>query len=200
MTGPVREPDGFERHLRPSAAFGPGDPRVEERQLHIVQGAVAPEEIVRLEDEADPPVAQRGAAVRRQPPGIDTLDEDAAGCRAVQEADQVHQAALSGTRRPDHRQGFPVDDLQGDVVQDRDAHVAHPEGPADRVEGDHRVGHSPSLIPRNRGGPASSAWPTTTRSPSESAPSRRATWSALDAPVVTGMARSAPAASCTQTA
>ena len=51
------EADALERDARPLAPLAPREPRVDERQLDVLEGARAGEQVEALEDEADGPVA-----------------------------------------------------------------------------------------------------------------------------------------------
>ena len=73
LVGPVRhavaQPDRAERLGRPRAALGPRDARVDERQLDVLEAVLARQQVERLEDEPDLPVADvRERVVRERRP------------------------------------------------------------------------------------------------------------------------------------
>ena len=108
--------------------FGPRFPlparqaRIDERQLDVLDGVRAREEVERLEDEADLLVADLRQLVVVHRRDLAALQVVRAGRRRVEASDQVHQGGLPGPRRTHDRDVVAALDRQrhaGQGVDDR---------------------------------------------------------------------------------
>ncbi len=120
----VTEPHPFERRLGPRAPLPARHARVQERQLDVVEGTGAAEQVELLEDEADLPVANLREGVPGQFGNRLPVDDDAPAGGGVEAADHVHEGRLAGTGRPHHGQELPAFDAHRHVVQGADRFVA----------------------------------------------------------------------------
>ncbi len=186
----LRQAHPLEAPARPRPAFGVGHVglrRVEQRQLDVLEGVGARQQVEVLEHEADLVVADLGAAVAVEVRDLDAVEHVAAGGRPVETADDVHQRRLAGAGRTHDRHELAAVDVERDAVQGahlRPAHAVDAVQVADaddrlrrverldrRLAGVARAGHGQNLGPREapacEPGPAARAVcrPMTTGSP-----------------------------------
>ena len=90
---------------------------VDQRQLDVVQGAGAREQVERLEDEADLLVADPGQLGVGQVRHALPVEPVLARRGRVEAADHVHQRALAGPGRPHDRDEFVAVDVEVDAAQ-----------------------------------------------------------------------------------
>src|SRR2546422_2369841 len=114
---PVPEPHALQRPRRLRATRLRPEPRVDERQLHVVQGGRAGEQVERLEDEADLLVADPGQLIVGQIGDLLPVEPVLAAGRRVEAADQVHERRLPRARRSHHRHVLIAPDLDADATQ-----------------------------------------------------------------------------------
>ena len=116
----------FMRSPRPTAASASSaisrrsrarDLRVDERELDVLQRGGAREQVEGLEDEADLLVADRRQLVVVHRLDRDAVEEVAAGGRAVEAADDVHQRRLAGAGRAHDRDVLAGLDDEVDAAQ-----------------------------------------------------------------------------------
>ena len=118
-------PDALE-HLR--GAFAPRPPavaRVDQRHLHVPEGAGAAEQLEGLEHEADPLVADAGQGGVAHAGGVLAVQVVPAAGHPVQAAQHVHQRALAGAGGAHDRHVLVLAQLQRHAVQRVDALDAH---------------------------------------------------------------------------
>ena len=136
----------------PTAAWHPAAARrlvVQLGQQHVLQRRAVRQQVERLEDEADPPPAQRGPVPVAQRARVQAVQQVAALGRRVEQAEQVQQRRLARAGRPGHR----------DVVARLDHQVGRAQrghrrrsrvGAGQAAELDHRPGdprrHQPLTI------------------------------------------------------
>src|SRR6267378_1615706 len=92
---PVPQPHPLERPRRPDAARGATEPRVNQRQLHVVQRGRTGKQVERLEDEADLLVADPGQLIVGQIGDLLSVEPILPCGRRVETADQVHERRFS---------------------------------------------------------------------------------------------------------
>ena len=149
MAGPSVEPDQLERQVDALLPVGPGEPRQEERQLHVLERRQDGNQIVELEDEPDVPRPPGGELRVFQ--GAERLARDphVAARGLVDAPDQVQERRLSGAAGSHERQEFSPLHLEVDPGQHRDFDLVPAVDLVDVVERDQAavrcgdaVGHS----------------------------------------------------------
>jgi len=95
VRGAVRQADAFQGQQGPPTALTPGQTRIDQRHLDILQRTEPPEQLERLKDEADTLVAQARQTAVGQAPGVVAVEAVAAAARAVETAQDIHQRALA---------------------------------------------------------------------------------------------------------
>src|SRR2546430_4277785 len=88
------EPDHVEPLARAGAPLARSQPRVEDRELDVFEGAGPGEDVDRLEDEPDLAVADPREPITREAGDVLAVDEVAAGRRRIQTAENAHEAGL----------------------------------------------------------------------------------------------------------
>ena len=106
-----------ERLLGALDALGGGRAVVDERQLHVVQGGGAGQQIEGLEDEADFLVADARKLIVVEITDQLAVQPIAALGRRIEAADEVHQRGLAGAGRSHDGDILVVADLQRDSAQ-----------------------------------------------------------------------------------
>src|SRR5262249_9905093 len=102
--------------------------RVDERELDVVQGSGARQQVEGLEDEADLLVANPRELVVVHRRDLLVVQEVAPLGRRIETADEVHQRGLARARRAHDRDVFAPFDLDGDPAKRMDLLVAHHVG------------------------------------------------------------------------
>ena len=125
--GPTASSSSCARRAR--CGGGHGLRRVEQRQLHVLEGGGAGQQVEVLEHEADLPVAQRrrggrGRSRRRPRPRGSSWPRG----RPVEQAEDVHEGRLAAARGADHGEERPRRDVEGDAAQRVDGDVAQRVG------------------------------------------------------------------------
>src|SRR5437016_10033757 len=137
---PVAQPDAGERPGGLLAPLARRLPRVDQRQLHVVERRRTRQQVEGLEDESDLLVADAGQLVIGQIAHLLPVQPVFARRGCVQAADQVHERRLARTRRPHHRDVSVLADLQAPAPHGAH-HLASPVGVARELVGqDHDVG------------------------------------------------------------
>ena len=73
---------------------------------------------MKLEDETNLLIAHRGQIEVVQLTEIAAVEQDLAGGRPVERADDIQHGAFARTRRSGNGQRFPASDFEGDPVED----------------------------------------------------------------------------------
>ena len=115
VAGPVRHADALQYLLRAAAHFRPPGAPIDQRQADILQCGQLRQQVEGLEHETDMPVPERGQLVVAKPGNIAPVEDASARCRAVQQADNVHERRLAAARRPHDRHQVARIDLQIDA-------------------------------------------------------------------------------------
>ena len=152
--------------LARSMRCGGGGSVVDERQLDVVQGSGAGEQVEGLEDEADFLVADAGELVVVQFADQLAVEPVLALGRRVEAADEVHERGFAGAGGAHDGHVLVVLDAQGDAAQGLDLLLgAHVVGAPEILDDDHvAVGRRRLLLRFNLGDRCCSV-------PSESHPS-----------------------------
>jgi hypothetical protein len=121
LVGPVvhavGQSDAVEHLGGAGPALAAADAAIDQRQRDVVPGGGAGEQVERLEDEADGPVAQPGQFGRRQGGDVAPADQQGAAGGPVQAAEQVHEGRLAGARGADDGQVVALGDGQRHPAQ-----------------------------------------------------------------------------------
>ena len=110
---------------------------VDQGKGDIFQRARTAEQVELLEDETHHPVAHGGQLGLAEAGHVASIDLVDAGIGYVQQAENMHQRGLAGTRRPDDGHVLALLDRQRDSVQRANFHRAHLVGLADVFDPDH---------------------------------------------------------------
>src|SRR5690606_27205537 len=155
LVGPVRhavaEADGLERLGGAAPPLPPRHPRVDQRELDVLQARLPRQQVEGLEDEPDPAVAHVGEAVVREAADVLAVEDVAAAGGGVEAADDVHERALPRAARPHDGDVLPPLHLDGEPaegVDERRAHLVrlpHPLDLDDRAAGP-AVARGPSSV------------------------------------------------------
>src|SRR5438477_9575733 len=137
---PVAQPDPGERLGGVLAPLAGGLPRIDQRQLHIVERRRPRQQVERLEHESDLLVADAGQLVIRQVARLLPIQPVFARARRVEAADQVHQRRLARTRRPHHGDVLVLADLEAHAAQRAHHFAPHVVVAREPVGQDHDVG------------------------------------------------------------
>src|SRR5947207_3000540 len=137
---PVAQPDPGERLGGVLAPLAGGLPRIDQRQLHIVERRRPRQQVERLEAESDLLVADAGQLITRQVAHLLPVQPVFARARRVEAADQVHQRRLARTRRPHHADVLVLADLQAHAAQRAHHFAPHVVVAREPVGQDHDVG------------------------------------------------------------
>ena len=103
----------------------PSQLAVEHRQLDVLHGGSAGEEIEALEDEADLGVANHRALVAVEGRDVDAVEVVGAGGRAVEASQDVHQRRLAGAGRSHDGHELAGLDVEVDAGERAHFHLAH---------------------------------------------------------------------------
>jgi len=122
---------------RSFATGAAADAAIHERQLDVLDGARAREQLERLEHEPDLAVAQVGELVVAEAAHVGAAQLVRAGARRVEQAEDVEQRALAGSRRAHDRDELAVGDIHLDVAQHVQAVSAHLVVLVDLVKAQH---------------------------------------------------------------
>ena len=115
-------------------------------QQHVLQRRPVRQQVERLEDEADPPAAQRGPVPVAQRAGVQAVQQVAALGRRVEQAEQVQQRRLARAGRPGHRDVVArLDDQVGRAQRGHRRRSRVGAGQAAQL--DHRAGGAISRSP-----------------------------------------------------
>src|SRR5439155_11741092 len=96
----LAEPDRDQRLASALVPRGARNPRIDERQLDVLQRIRPGEQVEGLEDEADLLVADLGEGVVVERLDLAAVQDVAAAGRRVEAADEVHERRLPRPRRP----------------------------------------------------------------------------------------------------
>jgi hypothetical protein len=107
------EPDRSERRAGTRVLLGERQIAVVERQLDVLQRRRTRQQIEVLEDEAEAPVAQRGARVGGQVSDVDAAETVGPARRSVEAPDDVHERRLPRSRGSHDGDEFPHGDVHG---------------------------------------------------------------------------------------
>jgi hypothetical protein len=146
MGQPVREPDATE-HLfgQPEGlvARTAGDER---RHRGILERGEFGQQVVELKDEAEPGAAEGRQLLLLEREDVGALQQEPAGGRAVERADNLQQGALARAATPHDADGLAPLDLQVDAAQHLDGGAIFDEGLGETLNLDERCGHAGSVI------------------------------------------------------
>ena len=118
-----------------SAPRGRAQPRgVQQRQLHVLQGAGARQQVEVLEHEADLPVPQPGPLVARHLDDLFALQPIAAAAGVIEAAERVHERRLSRARGAHQGHVLAPVDVQRNALQGMDLDLAERVGLANVVQ------------------------------------------------------------------
>ena len=123
--------DRFQRFGRPLAREAFVARTEKQRKLHVFEGGQHRHKAEILEHEPDLPVAQFRATVLVQLRRVLAVQQKLSGGRIVQQAQEMAERGLAGTRRAHERQQLARFDSQGNLFQGPDHEVAQVIGPAD---------------------------------------------------------------------
>ena len=144
---PVR-PTCASASIASSRRSGRGHAAIDQRQLDILGGGGARQQIVALEDEADVQIAQDGAPAAIELAGVDAEKRVAAGARRIEAADDVHRRRLARAGRTHDGDELAARDVEIDAGQRIDPGLALAVALPDLVEGDERAVIGPTAAPR----------------------------------------------------
>ena len=136
VRGPVRQADGPDRLDYARLARGRLDPGVDQGQLHVLRRRAAREQVERLEDEPDLPVAYVGKLVVGQRADLDAVQPIRAAGRRVEAAQHVHQRRLARTAGAHDGHVLAAADLKVDPAHRRHGLRADGVGLVQVVDGD----------------------------------------------------------------
>ena len=91
----VTKPDAVQRVQSNFAPLFRADPRIDQRQLDIVQGIGARQQIERLKNEADLPISNLGQLIIVHLAHVRAVELVTSGAGRIQAADQVHQRGFA---------------------------------------------------------------------------------------------------------
>ena len=143
-----RWPTRWPRPTRSSAARArsrrsfAADARVEQAARHVVERRQPVEQVELLKDEAHAPRAQRRELVVGGRGGVDAVDRDVAGRRAVERAHDLQQRRLARARRAEDRDELAAGDVEVDAAQRVDVPGVLLDDAAQR----HEVGHQTAAL------------------------------------------------------
>src|SRR5215472_17487804 len=168
---PANQPDRFQRRDRAAPAVPCPKPRIDQRQLHVVQGGAAGDEVEALEHKTDLAVADLGQLPGVERRDVHPVEQVPAAAGQVQAAEDVHQRALARARRAHDGHVFAALHRQRDAGQRRDLDRAQPVGLLHPIQGDDRSGHGapppPKVPPLGRPPPPCSPPPPPGEEPAE---------------------------------
>src|SRR5450432_398275 len=159
------------------------DSRIGQRELDVLDGRRARQEIEALEHEPDLLAAQLRPLVPRERAGVHAIQHVTTGGGPIQAADHVHEGRFARAGRPHHRHQLTLVDAQAHPAQRVHDHVAEIVGPGQVRNLDERhPGHprqnkrgvrrapppGPAEDPADRPGPPPTS--STTSSPTPSSP------------------------------
>jgi hypothetical protein len=125
VANPVAEPDAPERRVGAQLALLAADAGVDERQLHVLQSGRAGDEVVALEDEPDPAVADHRQLVVLEIANVDAVQQVAAPGRDIEAAEDVHQGRLAAAGGAHDRDEVALADAEGDAAEGVDDLRSH---------------------------------------------------------------------------
>src|SRR6185503_2620759 len=126
---PVGETHQRKLLFRPRAALAGRDPlRVEQRQLDVLEGRGAGQEIEILKYEAEPLVANAGPLVAREAGDLVSRETVGAACRLVEAAERVHEGRLARAGRADKSHVFSRLDVEIGAAERFDLDLAQVVG------------------------------------------------------------------------
>jgi hypothetical protein len=121
------QPDALEHRPGPRRPLRARDAAlVDERELDVLEGGRAREEVEPLEHEPDRLVPERRAAVGVEGRHVASADPARAARGPVQAADEVHEGRLAGARGADDRHGLAALDAQVDAAERVDRALPSP--------------------------------------------------------------------------
>jgi hypothetical protein len=138
---PIGQADRRQRGLAPPLTLASPDAGIDQRQLDVFERRAAGEQIAGLEHETDPPVTDCRPPIRVEREHVLAGEEVAAGGRPIEQAEQVHQGRLAGSRRPDHRDEVAGVQLEADAAQRVHGGLGHPVFLAEAYRPDQRREH-----------------------------------------------------------
>src|SRR5437762_6524473 len=100
-------------------------PRDAHRHLGILECGELRQEVMKLEDESEPPVPERDPLRVRQFGQVDVANRDGAAVRMVEPAEHVQQGALADAGRPDNRHHLPRAHVEVEALKDGQRSVAN---------------------------------------------------------------------------
>ena len=110
------------------------DARQEQRQAHVLEHRHRADQVEGLKDRGHPLQPVVGERILRQLIERQAGREHAARARPVKAAHQGQQRGLAAAGRPDHGDELARHDLERDVAQGDDLHVARVEAPGHGIE------------------------------------------------------------------
>src|SRR5687768_1902539 len=132
--------DAVERLPRALLPLVRRDAGVHERELDVVQGRRAREQVERLKDEPDLLVSDARELVVRHGRDLRAVQPVFAGRRRIQAADDVHERRLAGSRRTHDGHVFIAPDGEIETTQRADDLSAHVVFAFDPARDDHPLG------------------------------------------------------------
>src|SRR3989442_365985 len=114
---PIPQRHALQRPRGPRAPCRGPKPRVDEGQLHVVQGGRAGQQVEGLEDEADLLVADPGQRIVGQVGDLLPVEPVLTAARRVEAADQVHERRFPRARGSHHCHILVTPDLDADAAQ-----------------------------------------------------------------------------------
>src|SRR5436190_416114 len=135
MVGPVGKANRGERL---AGARGPSSlTGVDQRHLHVVQGAGARDQVEALKHESDLSVADASEVVVVESRHVGAVEDIAAAGRHVQAPDDVHQGRLARSAGTHDGDEVTFADFEVDALQRVYLDLAHAVGLGDPLERDH---------------------------------------------------------------
>ena len=117
MRGPVPQPQHVEVFQRQGVASASRDALIVERQGDVFDGVLVVDEVERLEDIADHPVARGGGLRLVEIPDETAREVVAAAVVVVEDAEDVQQGRFARTRGSHDRHQFAFSDFEVDALQ-----------------------------------------------------------------------------------
>ena len=127
MAHAVAQSHPFEHFLRQTEAFRRSRSAVEQRKLHIVDHIQRADQMERLEDKPQRPVAElcQPAVAHGRGDHIPVQLQRSAR-RSIQQADDIQQRRLAAARRPHHAEKFSLFHFQVHILQSLGFNLIHP--------------------------------------------------------------------------
>ena len=117
MVGSISQAQQIEHGHGSLPAFPGAEAGIDQRQLDVLQGAVALQKVEALEDEAEPAIAELSEPFARQTGNILTVELVSAAGRMIETAENVHQGRLARSARPANGDEFSGQDPERYAAQ-----------------------------------------------------------------------------------